>query len=79
MTSSPSSTNRRVHAVTAERWEVVRYDRAGKWYVEYPDHRLPITIGDAALFATARGAEAFLGRPGGSRFDSLVGRKRLHA
>jgi len=66
--------DRTIHGRSQSGGEIVRYERAGKWYIEYgnPPHRLPITVGDAALFATVKGAEAYLGRPGGSQFDAKV-------
>jgi hypothetical protein len=66
--------DRRVHAVTAERWEIVRYDRASKWFVEYKDTRTPITFDKAVWFARRDGATANLGLPGGARFDAAIRR-----
>ena len=65
-------TDRRVHAVLRTGEEIVRYDRAGKWYVEYHRVRKPLTVHEAAARACERGAQRFLGLPGGARFDRLV-------
>lgn len=72
--------DRKVHA-TGATWEVVRYDRAGKWYLEpLPDSphdkRKHVTIDRAARYAAASqllgiGTVNF-GRPGGSAFDRRV-------
>lgn len=74
MTSTQS--DRTIHGMSQSGGAIVRYDRAGKWYVEYFDHRLPITVNDAALFATRAGASAFLGKPGGKLFDARVKAER---
>lgn len=71
-----TQSDRRIHGYSQSGGEIVRYERAGKWYLEYRDSRLPCTVEDAALFATAEGAQAFLGVAGGTRFDSLVRRDR---
>lgn len=61
--------------------EIVRYDRAGKWYFEPIDSSLPrqkVTVkqaADAAVWARGyydEGAHIFLGKAGGTRFDHLV-------
>lgn len=65
--------DRTVHARTRLGNEVVRYDRAGKWYVEsssLPRQRL--TLAQAVKMALAPGAEVYFGRPGGGRFDAAV-------
>lgn len=68
--------DRRVHGQTADGGKIVRYNRAGKWYVEYPPasyrRSRHITVGRAAELACEDGAGAFLGLPGGARFDRLV-------
>ncbi len=64
--------DRRIHGLSQSGGEIVRYERAGKWYCEYRDSRIAITVEDAALFACAEGATAYLGVAGGRRFDSLV-------
>lgn len=68
-------TDRRVHAVTYNGLEVVRYDRAGKWYAELPGWRQPLTFKNAVHLA--RGCESvYYGLPGGSRFDAAVRKVR---
>lgn len=67
---------RRIHAANDE-YEIVRYDRAGKWYLEYdaPKKRHPLSIGEAAAEARAiarRGGRIFFGLPGGGAFDRMV-------
>ena len=60
--------DRTVHGRTADGYEIVRYDRAGKWYLEGIGSRRPIS-----LSAAVRGAidgVAYLGRPGGRTFDA---------
>lgn len=64
--------DRTVHGLTDRGAEIVRYDRAGRWYVEWRGVRSPIDVRQAARLA--RKGEAYLGRPGGGRFDKLVRR-----
>jgi hypothetical protein len=65
--------DRRVHARTPAGNEVVRYDRAGKWYVESADlPREKLTIDQAVQMALAPGTTINFGLSGGSRFDALV-------
>lgn len=71
--------DRRVHA-RWEQMEVVRYDRAGKWYLEPTDKRAPrqqVTIQGAADYAIwaeeNRHGEVFFDVPGGGAFDRLLG------
>jgi hypothetical protein len=53
--------------------QIVRYDRASKWYVEWPDgQRRHISLGEAVRLAVA--GRPFYGRPGGMRFDVEVRR-----
>ena len=52
-------------------WDIVRYDRAGKWFIEHQDGRKRrISVRDAA-FWTARN-HFNPGLPGGRTFDALV-------
>jgi hypothetical protein len=55
--------------------DVVRYNRAGKWYLEgkgdNQGYRRHVGIREAARFAAA-GCDVHLGLPGGSTFDQLV-------
>ena len=72
--------DRRVHARGRDGLEVVRYDRAGKWYLENPRPgslipRRHVKIGEAAKMARLikkDGGQIFLNMPGGGKFDSLV-------
>lgn len=73
--------DRTVHAQSGEEF-LVRYDKAGHWYVEYEPHRYRsarrVTITEAvdlAMDMWKEGGTVHPGRPGGSRFDFLV-RKR---
>lgn len=66
------SEDRVVHAELGE-MQVVRYDRAGHWYLEDPGQkRQRISLSQAVV--TARiwrqaGGRVYLGRPGGGSFD----------
>lgn len=68
--------DRRVHAVLESGAEVVRYDRAGKWYIEWPDGamkpRRRLNLSKAVWHATSPGAVVNYGVPGGQAFDSQV-------
>lgn len=65
--------------------EVVRYDRAGKWYLEPvdPKQMLPcqhVTVEGAAQYAVwlhGNGGEIFFDLPGGRRFDRIVRTKMV--
>lgn len=66
--------DRTVHAEFPGIAEVVRYNRAGKWYVEFSDGRKRRHVGvlDAAEVAAdlvRRGGSIYYGRPGGGKFD----------
>jgi hypothetical protein len=75
---SEVTTDRTVHA-RYPNMEIVRYDRAGKWYLEPTISRAKrqrITLADAVAQAAwaqrhHRG-EIFFGRPGGMSFDRKV-------
>jgi hypothetical protein len=64
--------DRTVHAVS-ERHELVRYDRAGNWYVERTDQPgwVPVSVVQAARFAADHCQVVHLGLPGGRTFDRL--------
>lgn len=65
--------DRTVHGVSANGADIVRYDRAGKWYLEPRDaFRSRLTVADAAGHAALGIHRA--GLPGGQVFDSLVAR-----
>lgn len=70
--------DRTVHGRTWYQAEIVRYNQAGKWYIEYPvGTMIPsrhIRLAEAVSLAV-RG-QAFLGMPGGSRFDAGVRKAR---
>lgn len=64
---------RTVHGLTVFGNEIVRYDRAGKWYVEnIIGTRRHVTVREAAR--AAKHGRAFLGRHGGAAFDKWVKR-----
>ncbi len=71
-------TDRRVHARTPRLAEIVRYDRAGKWYLEWPGDRewsagrAALSLEAAAQIACEPGVQVRLGVPGGLRFDARV-------
>jgi len=74
-----SASDRTVHARTSDGGEVVRYDRAGKWYVEWPGRMRPrrlVTLREAVELAVA--GQPLLGQAGGKSFDAKV-RKALAA
>ena len=62
--------DRTVHGVSQSGWEIVRYDRAGKWYFESTKGRTRVTIDHAAKVAAV--GTFHPGLPGGSRFDKKV-------
>lgn len=72
--------DRTVHARWAQ-MEVVRYDKAGKWYLEPVGSVSPrqnVTVKQAAEYAVwalrERQGYLYLDQPGGNRFDLLVDR-----
>ena len=70
--------DRTVHGLTDDGGEIVRYDRAGKWYFEYRDRkRRHVTIAEAVQAAAA--GKAVLGRAGGLAFDAKVRKLRGEA
>lgn len=66
------SRDRRVHGISQDGYEVVRYERAGKWFLEDgPDKRIrALRIADAAALAAE--GRAHLDKPGGQAFDKRV-------
>jgi hypothetical protein len=71
------SEDRTVHAVTAGGGEIVRYDRAGKWYHEHagdPRERRAVTFAEAVRIATLPDSTVRRGLPGGARFDKATSR-----
>jgi hypothetical protein len=73
-----------VHATSGDtpRGELVRYDKAGKWYIEWPGRNLPrqqVTINQAvetAIYWWYNGGSPHFDRDGGARFNTLL-RKRV--
>ena len=75
--------DRTVHAfyesATSTRLEIVRYDRAGKWWMEAgPDDRHPLKLNEAAWFVARGGFTWIEKQPGGRAFDARV-RKMIAA
>lgn len=75
--------DRRVHCTIVPptggpRIEIVRYERAGKWWYESGKQREPLTLKKAAKFASDERPAVIWheGVPGGSRFDALVRQAR---
>jgi hypothetical protein len=70
------SDDRTVHAVTRDGWEVVRYDRASKWFVEHPVRlrRVRVSLATAVVHATGPGATTYFDRPGGKTFATAAPR-----
>lgn len=67
----PIVSDRRVHGRSTDGAEIVRYDRAGRWFIEHPDRgRKRVTVNQAAQ-AAANGT-TFPGLPGGLLFDYRV-------
>ena len=69
----------RVHIRLRDGREIVRYDRAGKWYIEHPapdNRRFWLKLADAVSWAADPLAEVFLNLPGGVAFDRGVKRLR---
>lgn len=63
--------DRTVHASNSAN-EIVRYDRAGKWYLE-PKVDLPrahITLAQAVTFALDPSMSIHWGKPGGGAFEA---------
>lgn len=81
MTSPRDARDRTVHGHSmfpSHPWDIVRYDRSGKWYIEHEDGRkIPLSVRDAAFY-TARN-HFNPGLPGGRIFDALVREFRAEA
>lgn len=75
-----SDLDRRVHAEHAQGYLIVRYSRAGKWYLEREEdgvggptsRRRLLTVAEAAQIATEPGWVWHEGRVGGTAFDAKV-------
>lgn len=75
--------DRRVHAECAT-FDVVRYERAGKWYVESEgsnglirEHVGVVQAAHRAVAAEVLGGEINYGLPGGSIFDRWVAKVQV--
>lgn len=82
-----SDNDRTVHARWAQ-MEVVRYEKAGKWYLEPVGSdsilsRQRVDVRTAAEYAVwalyNRQGHFYLDQPGGSRFDFLVDQTHLNS
>ena len=73
---APFNHDRTVHARVREGdqiiSEVVRYNRSGKFYIEYRDDRARKHVTIAQAVEAAVDHHVYLGRPGGTRFDAKV-------
>jgi hypothetical protein len=70
--------DRTIHAVCEDGRAIVRYDRAGRWYIEHGTKRRPVSVREAADVAVQawRGlGVVYLGLPGGGAFDAKVRRE----
>jgi hypothetical protein len=74
--------DRTVHARDGE-LEIVRYDRAGKWFVEYKPARgrsaYQTNLAGAVGLACSPTAKVFYGKRGGKLFDKRVKQQKLVA
>lgn len=70
--------DRTVHCTLIDNSDIVRYDRAGKWYREWPPTartaRKPLTLSEAVELAALTGERYYFDRPGGGAFDRGVRR-----
>jgi hypothetical protein len=69
--------DRRVHAIMHDSSVIVRYDRAGKWFQEWPAYamipRRRLSLEKAARLALSPEAQSvYLCMPGGRMFDATV-------
>lgn len=70
-----SNWDRVVHGHDSEGAEIVRYDRAGKWYIEPKDgKRRQVSLDEAARAAVA--GTTWGNSYGGARFDARVAQLR---
>jgi hypothetical protein len=71
-----SADDRTVHAKLPMGGEVVRYERAGKWFIEWPAQHMILArhVGVDEAARTAVGREGFVhfDRPGGRVFERKV-------
>jgi len=66
--------DRTIHGMTPNGEQIVRYDRAGKWYRAGNGVIQQIRLAEAVRLATLPGGAAYLGLPGGGSFDAAVRR-----
>ena len=75
--------DRTVHATLADGSELARYDRAGKWFREWPDRGLfpskSLRLAEVVALALEPGSRVYLDKPGGGSFDARVRRVRMTA
>lgn len=64
--------DRTVHGRTREGYEVVRYSRAGKWFIETSSDTRQLVTMKVAAKLTAHGGTHVQGLPGGQSFDRVV-------
>lgn len=64
--------DRTVHAQATNGDELVRYDRAGKWFLEWSGGRRRVLFAEAVALASRPGMQVHLGKPGGAAFDRYV-------
>jgi hypothetical protein len=71
-----TDSDRTVHAVTYRGVEIVRYNRAGKWYLEWPATAMVpcrhVGVDEAARTAVEHSGDIRLGLSGGKAFDARV-------
>ncbi len=67
--------DRTVHGLSPRGWEIARYDRAGKWYLERKgEPRRRVGLDEATRLAAW--GDFYPDRPGGTAFDSRVRKLR---
>lgn len=64
--------DRTIHAVIDGVYELVRYDRAGKWYVEGATKRRALTLAEAVALAASPDSVIIWDQPGGQVFCSRL-------
>lgn len=77
-TQTSINEDRTVHGMTmnyTDPWQIVRYDRTGKWYLEHADGRR-VRVGVRHAARVAATGVFTPGLPGGRVFDKLVREKR---
>jgi hypothetical protein len=71
--------DRTVHASLKDGSEIVRYDREGRWYLEWPDgsERQVLKVRDAVELAADpdKVDQVYSGLPGGAQFDRKIAMK----